>query len=110
VERNLVAADPKKRAESVQYTKDCITMVKELDGFEMTIVPATVGKIVPDATPDEEWKWAVESMKEIYEHSEKAGVRLAIEPLKSFRNLLPKSRRASNGSSRSYRSKLRSLP
>ncbi|NDI08437.1 MAG: sugar phosphate isomerase/epimerase, partial [Actinobacteria bacterium] len=51
-ERNLVAADPGQRAKSVQYTKDCITMVKELDGFEMTIVPATVGKIVADATPD----------------------------------------------------------
>ena len=34
-------------------------MVKELDGTEMTIVPATVGKITPDATPDEEWSWAV---------------------------------------------------
>jgi len=83
-ERNLVAADPGQRAKSVQYTKDCITMVKELDGYEMTIVPATVGKIVADATADEEWKWAVESMKEIYEHSEKAGVRLAIEPLNRF--------------------------
>ena len=83
-ERNLVAADPGQRAKSVQYTKDCITMVKELDGYEMTIVPATVGKIVADATPEEEWKWAVESMKEIYEHSEKAGVRLAIEPLNRF--------------------------
>ncbi|ASY27982.1 sugar phosphate isomerase [Candidatus Planktophila limnetica] len=83
-ERNLVAADSGQRAKSVQYTKDCITMVKELDGYEMTIVPATVGKIVADATADEEWKWAVESMKEIYEHSEKAGVRLAIEPLNRF--------------------------
>jgi sugar phosphate isomerase/epimerase len=83
-ERNLVAADTGKRAMSVQYVKDCITMVKELDGYEMTIVPATVGKVVADATPDEEWKWAVESMKEIYEHSQKAGVRLAIEPLNRF--------------------------
>ena len=83
-ERNLVALDPGKRAMSVQYVKDCITMVKELDGYEMTIVPATVGKVVADATPDEEWKWAVESMKEIYEHSQKAGVRLAIEPLNRF--------------------------
>ncbi|TRZ58071.1 MAG: sugar phosphate isomerase/epimerase [Streptomycetaceae bacterium] len=83
-ERNLVALDPAKRAMSVDYVKDCITMVKELDGYEMTIVPATVGKVVADATPDEEWKWAVESMKEIYEHSEKSGVRLAIEPLNRF--------------------------
>ena len=27
---------------------------------EMTIVPATVSKIVPDATPEEEWQWAVD--------------------------------------------------
>ncbi len=83
-ERNLVALDTGKRAMSVQYVKDCITMVKELDGHEMTIVPATVGKVVADATPEEEWKWAVEGMKEIYEHSQKAGVRLAIEPLNRF--------------------------
>jgi D-psicose/D-tagatose/L-ribulose 3-epimerase len=59
-------------------------MVKELDGYEMTIVPATVGKIVPDATPEEEWQWAVDGMKEVYEHSEAAGVRCAIEPLNRF--------------------------
>jgi D-psicose/D-tagatose/L-ribulose 3-epimerase len=83
-ERNLVAANPGKRAMSVEYVKDCITMVKELDGYEMTIVPATVGKVVADASIDEEWKWAVESMKEIYMHSEAAGIRLAIEPLNRF--------------------------
>ena len=69
---------------SVKYVKDCITMVKELDGTEMTIVPATVGKITPDATPDEEWSWAVAGMKEIYAHSQAAGVKLAIEPLNRF--------------------------
>ena len=83
-ERNLVAADSAKRAMSVKYVKDCITMVKELDGYEMTIVPATVGKVVADATAEEEWKWAVEGMKDIYAHSEAAGIRLAIEPLNRF--------------------------
>ena len=83
-ERNLVAKDEKKRAMSVKYVKDCITMVKELDGTEMTIVPATVGKITPDATPEEEWSWAVAGMKEIYAHSQAAGVKLAIEPLNRF--------------------------
>ena len=39
-------------------------MVKELDGEEITIVPSTVGKIVPDGTPEEEWEWAVESLTE----------------------------------------------
>ena len=59
-------------------------MVKELEGTEITIVPSTVGKIVPDGTPDEEWTWAVESLKEIHEHANKAGVVMAIEPLNRF--------------------------
>lgn len=83
-ERNLVAEDPDQRAASVQYTKDCIDLVAALDGEEMTIVPATVGKITPDATPEQEWEWAVTALKDIYEHAQPLGVTLAIEPLNRF--------------------------
>ena len=83
-DRNLLAADEQQRANSVQYVKDCITMVKELEGEIMTIVPGTVGKIEPDASAEEEWDWAVQSMREIYDHGQKEGVRLAIEPLNRF--------------------------
>lgn len=83
-ERNLLAKDEAQRAASVQYVKDCITMVKELDGHEITIVPGTVGKVTPDSTPENEWQWAVEGLKEIYGHGQQAGVRLALEPLNRF--------------------------
>jgi len=83
-DRNLVAGDEAQRAASVQYTKDCIDLVAALDGTEMTIVPATVGKITPDGPPDQEWEWAAASLKQIYEHSQPLGVRLAIEPLNRF--------------------------
>ena len=83
-DRNLVARDEIQRAKSVQYTKDCITMVKELEGYEMTIVPATVGKITPDGNPEEEWQWAVDSLKECYDWGKKEGVVLAIEPINRF--------------------------
>jgi sugar phosphate isomerase/epimerase len=83
-ERNLVAKDETQRARTVQYVNDCITMVKELDGDEMTIVPGTVGKTTPDSTPENEWAWAVDALKEIYAHGQKSGVRLAIEPLNRF--------------------------
>jgi sugar phosphate isomerase/epimerase len=83
-DRNLVAKDEAQRAKSVQYTKDCITMVKELEGYEMTIVPATVGKISPDGTPEEEWEWAIDSLKECYDWGKKEGVVLAIEPINRF--------------------------
>ena len=83
-DRNLCAKDPDQRAASVQYVKDCVTMVKELDGEEITIVPSTVGKIVPDGTPEEEWAWAVESLQAVHDHAHEAGVRMAIEGLNRF--------------------------
>ncbi len=81
---NFPSADEATRARTVKYVKDCITMVKELDGGEMTIVPGTVGKVNPDSTPEKEWAWAVEGLQEVYAHGLKSGVKLALEPLNRF--------------------------
>ena len=83
-ERDLLAKDEAQRAESVKYVTDTITMVKELGGEEITIVPSTVGKIKPQGSPDDEWQWAVGSLKQCYAHGQKEGVKLAIEPLNRF--------------------------
>ncbi len=83
-ERDLLAKDPAQRAASVKYVTDSITMVKELGGEEITIVPSTVGKIKPQSTPEAEWAWAVESLKQCYDHGKKEGVKLAVEPLNRF--------------------------
>jgi len=83
-DRDLLAKDEAKRAMSVKYVKDTITMVKELGGQEITIVPSTVGKIAAQGSPEEEWGWAVGSLKQCYAHGLKEGVRLALEPLNRF--------------------------
>jgi sugar phosphate isomerase/epimerase len=83
-ERNLAAKDEAQRARSVHYVKSVITMVSELDGEIITLVPATVGKVVPDATEQEEWKWVVDATRECFAHAKKKGVRIAIEPLNRF--------------------------
>ncbi|MDR6571076.1 sugar phosphate isomerase/epimerase family protein [Chitinophaga ginsengisegetis] len=83
-DRNLLARDEAQRGRSVQYVKDVIKMVKELDGHMVAVVPCTVGKIVPDGRPDEEWKWAVNALKEIYDYSEASGIRIGIEPINRF--------------------------
>ncbi|MFM2393069.1 MAG: hypothetical protein RLZZ546_1051 [Bacteroidota bacterium] len=82
--RNLIAKDPYQRADSVQYVKDIIDLVKALDGKMVSIVPSTVGKIIPDARPELEWDWAVESMKELYAYAEPLGIKLGIEPINRF--------------------------
>jgi len=83
-ERNLAAGNEAQRSKSVDYVKSVVTMVKELEGHEITIVPATVGKIVPDSTPELEWKWVVQGLKEVYGYARQCGVRMAIEPLNRF--------------------------
>lgn len=83
-DRNLAAKDEGQRAATVDYMKRVATMIHELDGTEMTIVPATVGKVTPDGTPEEEWSWVVNGLKEVYELTEKFGIKMAIEPLNRF--------------------------
>lgn len=87
-ERNLAARDEGQRARTVDYVKSVITMVSELDGEIITLVPATVGKVVPDGTEEEEWKWVVDATRECFTHAKKKGVRIAIEPLNRFETYL----------------------
>jgi sugar phosphate isomerase/epimerase len=87
-ERNLAAKDEGQRSRTVDYMKSVITMVSELNGEIITLVPATVGKIAPDGTPEEEWQWLIEGVTECYNHGKKKGVRIAIEPLNRFETYL----------------------
>ncbi len=87
-ERNLAAKDQGQRERSVQYVKDVLTMVSELDGEIITLVPATVGKVVPDGTVEEEWEWVVDATRECFTHAKKVGVKIAVEPLNRFETYL----------------------
>ena len=82
--RDLLDPDPYVRLGSVAYIKDCLTFVSRLQGKILTIVPSTVGKIVPLASPTEEWGWCVEALKECQAHAETVGVRIGLEPLNRF--------------------------
>lgn len=81
---DLIQADEAGRAKTIQYLKDCVTMVTELDGDLMSIVPSEVGKVRAQADPETEWAWGVEGLKEVYDFAQKAGVRIAIEALNRF--------------------------
>ncbi len=83
-DRNLAAKDQSQRAATVDYMKRVATMVHELEGRELTVVPVTVGKTSPDGTPDEEWRWVIDGLKEVYALTESYGIRIALEPLNRF--------------------------
>ena len=82
--RDLIHGDKYIRLGSIEYLKDCITLVNELGGEIMTIVPSEVGKISPMADPETEWGWAVEGLNIVADHARKKNVRIAIEPLNRF--------------------------
>jgi D-psicose/D-tagatose/L-ribulose 3-epimerase len=82
--RDLVHEDYYVRRASVEYVKDTLSLVASMGGKILTVVPSTVGKVVPMATPEEEWEWCVEGMKECEEHAQKVGVRMGVEPLNRF--------------------------
>ncbi|GIK56858.1 MAG: sugar phosphate isomerase/epimerase [Chloroflexi bacterium] len=81
---DLIQADENGRANTIDYLKKCVTMVKELEGQVMSIVPSEVGKVRAQADEKTEWNWAVEGLKEINTHAQKEGIRVAIEPLNRF--------------------------
>jgi sugar phosphate isomerase/epimerase len=83
-DRDLVRHDEQIRKASIQYCKDCITMIHGLGGKILTIVPATVGRIVSKADPKDEWKWAVEALREINRFAREYKVQIGIEPLNRF--------------------------
>ena len=82
--RDLVHEDHYVRLASVQYVKDCLTLVASMGGRILTVVPSTVGKVVPMGSPEDEWQWAVDGLKECQAHAEQVGVRIGIEPLCRF--------------------------
>jgi len=81
---DLIQADEMGRANTIQYLKDCVTMVKELDGHIMSIVPSEVGKVNAQAEPETEWQWGVEGLSEVNNHALKEGILIAVEPLNRF--------------------------
>jgi sugar phosphate isomerase/epimerase len=82
--RDLVHEDYYLRRASVQYVKDTLSLVSDLGGRILTVVPSTVGKVVPMASPEEEWAWCVEGLQECQAHAEQVGVRMGVEPLCRF--------------------------
>ncbi|MEL7161111.1 MAG: sugar phosphate isomerase/epimerase [Bacteroidota bacterium] len=81
---NLLAADAGERKNSVTYIKSLVDMVAFLDGEVLSVVPGTVGKIVPDGLPEAEWELAVKGMREVVAYANEHGIRVGIEPINRF--------------------------
>ncbi len=86
--RDLIHDDKYVRLGTIKYMKDCIGLAHALGGQFFCVVPSTVGKLKPLASPAQEWEWAVEGLKEVADFALEYGIRIGIEPLNRFETYL----------------------
>lgn len=82
---NPISPDPKVRAAGVAASKRAVDCCQAM-GAEVMCGPfhSALGSFSGAGPTADEWKWGVDSMKQVAEHSDKTDVTLAVEPLNRF--------------------------
>ncbi|KAI2468789.1 xylose isomerase-like protein [Annulohypoxylon bovei var. microspora] len=86
--RDLAAVDPTQRGATIDYMKSLVDLATGLGAKVVTLVPCTVGKLQPKASPHDEWQWVVQGVREVALYAALKEIRIAIEPLNRFETYL----------------------
>ncbi|WP_217595475.1 sugar phosphate isomerase/epimerase family protein [Cohnella sp. GbtcB17] len=78
-ERDLAHPDPAKRKKAVEYVKRIADMSAEVGAPVMIVAPAANMRIKELGAASDEWKWAVEGIREGGEYAASLNVNLCIE-------------------------------
>ena len=78
-DRDLVHPDPDARKSAVQYVKDLVDFAATMECPTVVVHPTANMKIAALADPDDEWKWAVDSIRAAGEYAAKQGVSFSLE-------------------------------
>lgn len=83
-DRDLVHPDPDARRSAVQYVKDLSDFAATMECPTVVVHPTANMKIKPLADPEQEWAWAVESIREAGEYAAQRGVGFSLEAWNRF--------------------------
>lgn len=78
-DRDLIHPDPKARSAAIQYVKDLADFAAAMECPTVVVHPTANMKIAPLADPEQEWAWAVESIREAGEYAGRLGVNFSLE-------------------------------
>ncbi len=86
---NPISPDPKVRAAGIELSKRTLDCCQAL-GAETLCGPfhSAIGLFSGAGPTKDEWKWGVDSMRQVAEHAGKVGVTLAVESLNRFETYL----------------------
>lgn len=87
-QRDLAHPDPKRRREAIDYVKRIADFSKEVGAEVMIVAPTANMKIYSEADPQDEWKWAVEGIREGGEYAASLDVKLCIEAWNRFETFM----------------------
>lgn len=82
--RDLTNPDLQRRRETIDYMKVVVDMAAQLGGEVATVVPGRVGKTIAEASPEEEWAWVVDGLREVAAFARTRNIKIALEPLNRF--------------------------
>jgi sugar phosphate isomerase/epimerase len=83
-ERDLIHPDPQARASAVQYVKDLSDFAATMECPTVVVHPTANMKIAALAEPQDEWNWAVESIREAGQYAAERGVNFSLEAWNRF--------------------------
>lgn len=88
--RDLISPEPETHRAAADYFRCLIDMACELDAGVVIFNPSAGFKVEPKASPQEEWKWAVERIRECAEYAARASdsLKLVIEPWNGYETYL----------------------
>jgi sugar phosphate isomerase/epimerase len=87
-ERDLAHPDPRVRGIAVDYVRRSIALAVEIEAPLVQMLASGEPRLAPLETRDAEWAWSVAGMQAAAAEAERAGVRIAVEPLNRYEGYL----------------------
>ncbi|MGH2627860.1 MAG: sugar phosphate isomerase/epimerase family protein [Anaerolineales bacterium] len=96
--RDLASPDRDERLQAVRYGRACVDLAAAVEAPILVVIPAAAGRTAPAGRPaeekewlaayQEEWKRAVDSVRQAAEYAASHGVTLGIEPINRYETFL----------------------